>query len=158
MYCPSCGVSVVQPLSFCNHCGAQLGAPKSEDLAKESNVPSDLVWAIVAVFVVGLGVIIGLMAVMKNQLNFNPGLILFFTLLSFLLMISVESVFVWLLLRSQKRPGTAELPSANQQATKELGEGSPLFLTQPRDSVTDATTRTFEPVPRERQTKSNKRI
>ncbi len=78
MYCSSCGVAVAQGLSYCNQCGAKLGGAKGYVVSKVTKAQLEsLVWAIVAVFVVGLGSIMGLMAIMKEQFNANLGIALF---------------------------------------------------------------------------------
>ena len=53
--------------------------------------PESLVWAIVAVSVGGLAILIGLVAVMKEA-NLGVNLIIAFTLLSFLILIGVALV------------------------------------------------------------------
>jgi len=74
-------------------------------------LPESLIWAIVAVFVVGMGTIIGLMAMLKQLLDLGQGIVIAFGLLGFALMIAVESVFIYLLL------------SRRRTAAKEVGEG-----------------------------------
>src|SRR5882672_6571378 len=99
MYCSTCGGAVAPGLSYCNHCGARLGGPGADAEHKPAELfPDSLVWAIVSVFVVGLGGTIGLMAVMKDARTFNPGLIIGLSLLSFVAMLAVEAVLVYLLL------------------------------------------------------------
>src|SRR5215472_13624309 len=94
MYCSSCGSAVKESLSYCNRCGARLYEERGESIAHTRDIaPESLVWAIIAVLVFGLGLIIGLMAVMKNEVHFNDGVILGFTLLSFLLMVIIEGIF-----------------------------------------------------------------
>ena len=110
--------------------------------------PDSLVWAIVSVFVVGLGCVIGLMAVMKNY-GLNDGLVIAFSLLIFLLMLVVESVFIWLLLSRKKE--VREAGRLNEQMTKELGAAQVRALPEPAASVTEQTTRAFEPVYSERR-------
>jgi len=110
----------------------------------------------VSVFVVGLGAIIGLMAVMKEVLNFHEGLIIFFTLLSFLLMLAVEGVFIWLVLgkpklvhhyesRQRGAQEVGETERLKEQAAKELGAAPARVLPEPVPSVTEHTTHAFEP-------------
>lgn len=158
MYCSSCGSAVTPGLSYCNRCGAELNAnpaTKESGGTKGSDLPESLVWAIVAVSVGGLGVLIGLMAVMKNELHFANGLIALFSLLSFVLLLAAESIFIWLLLSSQRRAReneAADTPQLKGTATKELGEPQGRMLAEPAMSVTEHTTRTLEPVYRERKT------
>jgi hypothetical protein len=88
----------------------------------------------------------GLMATMKAVLAFNPGLINAFTLLSFLLMLVLEGVFIWMLLG--RRRGAQEVGDAERlrdQAAKELGAAHGRALPEPVPSVTEHTTRAFEP-------------
>ena len=131
-----------------------MSGAKGDDAAKPAELfPDSLIWAIVTVFVVGLGSIIGMMAVMKNY-NFNDGMIGICTLISFALMIVVEAVFVWLLL-SRKREMKESLAAARPhgQATKELDAAHARALPEHAPSVTEHTTRTFDPVYNERKSK-----
>ncbi|MDQ2975815.1 MAG: zinc ribbon domain-containing protein [Acidobacteriota bacterium] len=155
MYCSTCGKPVTVGLSYCNHCGARLTGSKSNGAAPAELFPESLVWAIVSVFVVGLGGTIGLMAVMKDAGTFNPGMILALTFLSFAVMLAVEGVLIWLLLGrrksekvSAKQEATAQVEGA---ATRELGAAEGRALPEPVASVTDHTTRTLKPVYRERK-------
>ena len=155
MYCSSCGVAVAQGLSYCNYCGAELNGKKGDSVIKSSEVrPESLVGAMVVVFVFGLAAITVLMGVMKAVLNLDVGQILAFTLLSFLIMLSLEGVFIRLLLRrkrSTEEAGHAVLLKG--QATKELDAAQARVLTEPVPSVTEHTTRAFEPVYNERTSK-----
>ncbi|MGH9874213.1 MAG: hypothetical protein ACRD9S_17315 [Pyrinomonadaceae bacterium] len=113
-----------------------------------------LVWAIVAVSVGGLALVIGLMAVMKSELHFDNQLILLVSLLSFLLLLSADMVFIWLLLSTVRRSRNREqdtdaVTQIKASTTKELGEARERFLKEPALSVTEETTRTLEPVHRE---------
>ena len=147
MYCPVCGSGVKPTLSYCNHCGAKLKGTKGDGITRPAEVsPESLVLGIIAVFVFGLGAIIGLMAVMKGVFASEPGLINFFTLLSFLLMLVIEGVFIWMLLG--RRRGTQAEGGAEQlrdQVAKELGAAREQELPEPAPSVSEHTTRNLEP-------------
>src|ERR1044072_3055849 len=128
MYCSTCRKSVTPGLSYCNHCGAKLSGAKSDDITK------NLLFFMTAVFVFGLVAIIFLMMALKMVFGpENLHLILSFTLLSFLIMLAVEGVFVWMLLSRKKT-----------QTAKELGETKARILPEPAVSVTEHTTRTLE--------------
>jgi hypothetical protein len=154
MYCPACGVSVAQGLSYCNYCGAKLNGIKGDSLIKSSEVkPELLVYAMVMVFVFGLAAITVLMGVMKAVLDLNVGQILAFTLLSFLIMLALEGVFMRLLLRRKRGPAAAgDTVLLQGQATRELDAAQARGLPEPVPSVTEHTTRTLEPVYNERTT------
>jgi len=149
MYCSSCGAAIGQGLSYCKNCGAKLpGAiPNSSELFSES-----LVWAIVSVFIVGLGSIIGLAALMKKLLDSGSDVINGVILLGFLLMIAIEAVFIWLLLRQKsviKKATEIEQPT---ETAKELYEPPARVLTEAAiPSVREHTTRSFEPIYAERK-------
>ena len=155
MYCSSCGVAVAHGLSYCNYCGAKVSGAKGDDVSESSEVrPEFLVAAMVAVFVFGLVAIMMLMGMMKAVLNLNVGQILAFTLLSFLIMLSLEGVFIRLLLRRKRGPEEAgDAVLLKGQATKELDAAQARALPEPAPSVTEHTTRAFEPVYNERTSK-----
>jgi hypothetical protein len=148
MYCSTCGVAVAETLSYCNHCGARIISPNSDKLAISRPVrPEPLIAAMVATFVVGLIAITALLGVMKSVLGLESGQILGFAMLSFFIMIFLEGVFLFLLFRrnrdAEERRG-AELLAGN--TTRELGVPQVQALREPLSSVTDETTRTFEPI------------
>ena len=152
MYCSSCGSAVPQNLSYCNHCGAKVSGAKADDIAQPSeSFPESLVWAIVSVTVGGLGVIMILLAVMKEV--FSKELIAAFMLLSFLLLFAAESVFIWLLLRRKRDAKEIDdTARRKEQATKDLSAAQAQAFPEPGVSVSEHTTRTLEPAYSERKT------
>lgn len=154
MYCSSCGSSVSPGLSYCNSCGAKLNTAKDRDSNQPVfATPDSLVWAIVAVTIAGLGIVIGLMAVMKKELYFNDGITLAFALLALLLVVTADATFIWHLWRRNK--GTQELDSTAQireLITRELNAAQARALAEPAPTVTEHTTRSIDPVYSERRT------
>ena len=155
MYCSSCGVAVAQGLSYCNYCGAKLNGVKGDTRIKSSEAkPEMLVSAMVVVFVFGLGAITVLMGVMKAVLGLNVAQILAFTLLSFLIMLLIEGVCLRLLFRRKHGPEEAgDTALLKGQATRELDAAQARALPESMPSVTEHTTRAFEPVYHERTSK-----
>ena len=154
MYCSSCGSAVAAGLSYCNHCGANLRGTKADAVsftrvARAS--PDSVIWAIVGVFVVGLGSIMGLMAILK-EFNAHIGEVMVFSLAVFLLMLVVESVFISLLF-SRKSEGkeVGESQRLKEETTKELEAAQPRVIAEPLSSVTEHTTRAFEPIYRQKK-------
>ena len=154
MYCSSCGVALKQGLSYCNYCGAKLTGEKGDNAIKSSEVkPESLVWGMVAVLVFGFVAILFLMMAMK-MVGLNVGQILAFTILSFLIMLLVEGVFIWQLLRRKRgAEETGDTALSKEQATKELDVAQARVLLEPMPSVTEHTTRSFEPIYSERKSK-----
>ncbi|HXM35034.1 MAG TPA: zinc ribbon domain-containing protein, partial [Pyrinomonadaceae bacterium] len=155
--CSSCGAAVPKDLSYCNHCGARLNGANVEDASKPAELfPEALVWAIVSVFVVGIGSVIGLIAVMKNY-RLNDGLVLAFASLILVMMLAIEGVFIGLLLSRKKGNEQMRDPERldgrrQQQTTNELEAAKPRALPEPVASVTEHTTRAFEPIYRDQKT------
>jgi hypothetical protein len=131
-----------------------VGGGKGEHLSKPAELsPESLLWAIVSVFIVGLGAIIALTALMKAGDGIDP-IILAVVMLSFLLMLVVEGVFIRLLLKRQRGVRKmADAEPSEEQAIKELGGAQARLLQEPAPSVTEHTTRAFEPIYSERKTK-----
>jgi hypothetical protein len=107
--------------------------------------PEFLLTVMSAVFVFGLGAIILLLMALKMVFPepHNIGLIIFFSLLSFLMLLGVESVFILMLLRRKKN---------HREAAKELDEAKAGVLPAPVFSVTEHTTRSLETADSDRQT------
>lgn len=154
MYCSSCGAAMARGLSYCNHCGAKLMGQGGDDAVKSSEVkPESLIWGMVAVLVFGFVAIMFLMMAMK-MVGLNVGQILAFTILGFLIMLVLEGVFIWQLLSRKRGPQeTADTLLSKEQTTKELYEAQARALPEPMPSVTEHTTRTFEPIYSERKAK-----
>jgi uncharacterized paraquat-inducible protein A len=145
MYCSSCGAAVTSSLSYCNRCGTELKAKQHSPMNLSEVSLQSIVWAIASVTIVGLGIVIGMMAVMKEVLHFHDGLIIAFSLLSFLSFLGVDFVFIWVLLRS--RAGAKETNGASQDkhvTRRGLDEAQARALPEPALSVTEHTTRTLE--------------
>lgn len=149
MYCSSCGVAVPQGLSYCNYCGAKLN--RDESVSKPEVRAESLIFGMLAVFVFGLIAISILMGVMKNVLGLPVEHVLGFALLPFLIMLLLEGVFIRLLLRNvgAKQSRNASLPK--DRGTNELDSAKAAMLPEAMASVTEHTTRAFEPVYRERK-------
>jgi len=145
-------VAVAQGLSYCNYCGAKLNGVPGDDVINSSEVKAEmLVAAMVFVFVLGLGAITLLLGVMKAVLHLEVGLILAFTSLCFLMMLSIEGVLVRLLFRRRQGAGeTVDRELLKEPARGELNGAQPPVLSEPAPSVTEHTTRALEPVYNER--------
>jgi len=130
-----------------------LNGVKDETRIKSSEAkPEMLVAAMVFVFVFGLVAITLLTGVMKGVLNLDVGQILPFTLLSFLIMLSIEGVCLRLLLRRKRDPEEpGDTVRLKGQATKGLDAAQARALPDPVPSVTEHTTRAFEPIQSQRK-------
>ena len=156
MYCPSCGTELTTELSYCNRCGANLRA-----VSKQSGAPpAKLVgaaWAIsMAVALVtlgGFGMIFGLvMALITRGINVSTGG-MFWISFSLLVILAID----WLLVRQLSRVlDMPQLSADTTQPRKSVVTETPMQQIgaprEPVSSVTEHTTRAFEPIHRERET------
>lgn len=146
MYCSSCGTVVPPSAKYCNRCGVERKSsdPAAARLQKAS--PGILVAAIAFITIFGLAATALLMVVM-NGLDFNKGIIIGFTALTFLMILLADGAFIRLLLRSGKRDKTGETqPPARGLTTSDLGVPKAIVVGEPPFGVTERTTRTLEPV------------
>ena len=76
-----------------------------------------------------------------------------FLVLSFLIVLTTEIVFIWLLVRSKTNSrGAPDLRQLKGPAQRELDTGQAHMLSNPTVSVTEHTTHTLEPIQSRRKT------
>jgi hypothetical protein len=151
MYCPTCGKALSQKLKYCNHCGALLGTAneKAENEAAEKRLDdylTDLFW----VTVVGLGLILGGMAMIKKALGLSEAITIGYMILSstaFLIMFALHLKEILRLITGSKKLRDAF--QAEQLDTNELGPAHEQASLQAAPSVTENTTRSLEQVSKE---------
>ena len=155
MFCPSCGTAMTEGLSYCNRCGANLSISKAGDANPLPERPAEpivwAVWALVAVTIALAGIMLGSMSVMK-QVGLPQAFIFVFVGLLFLILLAVDTVLTWQLFRLTGRAreprGVAPLVKLD---TNDFGPKREQALLEPRMSVTENTTRNFEPIYEERK-------
>ena len=148
MYCSACGVAVNQGLTYCKNCGAKV--PREDERQPTQPKPESILAMMVATFVMGLLAICALITVLKAvQFEFGP--LMAVTMLSFLIMLALEGVFIRLLFRKRQRAEDKDAKLVSAQPTTKQLEAQSQFPLQPVDSVTEHTTRAFDPVFSERK-------
>jgi hypothetical protein len=117
--------------------------------------PELLLSAMVALFILGLLAIGVLVGVMK-RVDFDVPFISIITIFSLLLLVMIESMLAWMLLRGKKSENkVSNINQLNEQNTKEMygaptrGLSEPTF--QPVSTVTEHTTRSLDYVPKSNQ-------
>jgi len=163
MYCPSCGTELTQEMSYCNRCGASLKAIENQPAAPVQRVnATGAAWAIsIAVAIItfgGFGMIFSLIRTIVSRgqsLNEEAVMLTIAALMAilivdFLLIRQLPRLFNLLPAKSEK-----EESQKSWRGRQELsGKPAPQIVAprEPGSSVTEHTTRTFEPVYRERNT------
>ena len=144
MYCERCGKQIDDTLNFCNSCGAQL---KKDDESGKSII-SSLTNALISVVVVGLGVLVGLVAILLDKVE-KVDAIFTFAVVYLLIIFAIS----FLIMRQISRLINADLESKKIQLearqTVQLPPRSTNQLEEFREpaSVTDHTTRTLKNIP-----------
>lgn len=141
MYCHSCGIALTQQMKFCNRCGALLIKPETDLKRTEKRLDSyleGLFW----VTVFGLGIIFGGLIVLK-KVDFEKWVLVTYLCLSSTAFLINFGINLW---GALKLMSSKEIP-APESNTRELESGTPMLLTPTQTpSVTENTTRSFEPV------------
>ncbi len=163
MYCSTCGGALTKGLSYCNHCGAKLN--RDDSAAKSSELrPNLLVTWMVATFIFGMAVITMLLGMLRVVVGLKVEQVLLLSLFPFVLLVVLEAILITLLFRSTRaRDESGSTLSGNAafsgnsvlsegQVTNELAAAQRHVLSEPVSSVTDHTTRTFEPTYTDRRT------
>lgn len=154
MYCSTCGVAVAQGLTFCNYCGARLATREAAATESQPVRPQLLISAMAGLFVLGMPGITFLIFMLDAALHLHAGAITAFAWFSLLLLTALEGIFAVLLFRRTSRKEEAR--SSEQfkgPVTKELEAMHARGLAEPLASVTEHTTRSFEPVYNEHDSK-----
>jgi hypothetical protein len=152
VYCQSCGTASTPGLSYCNRCGANLSTGKAHGAIKPPESPvNSLMDSTFWVTVFGLGVIVGGVAGMK-ALELREVFIIAYMILSTVAFLGIYGMHVWQFIRltsgAKKSGGTI---GVNEADTKELGPAQARMLSEPMPSVTEHTTRAFDPIYSERK-------
>ncbi|HEX8175903.1 MAG TPA: hypothetical protein VF543_12355 [Pyrinomonadaceae bacterium] len=160
MYCPSCGLQQTQELRYCPRCGANLAPAKQEE-------PPSLIgpiWAVslatTLVTLAGLAaVFIFAMVLVTKGIQLNGSLLVIISFFMLIVLV-IGSLLVRQLSRllSLHHKTGAQNPVKAQPGRSELGgKEAPRLeaMSEPPISITESTTRTFESVPADRQTKQN---
>lgn len=146
MYCSSCGIAVAEGLSYCNYCGAKLNLKEDNDSKLPNVKPELLVSASAGLFIFGLIAIIMMMGMMKQVMGLEVESVLVISLLPFLLLLFLEGMFIRLLFRGRRGKDVTTSTLSRGQSTKELDAARMRPLPEPVSSVTEHTTRAFEPI------------
>lgn len=145
MYCHACGTALTQPTTkYCNRCGVQLVPTRKEKTGekRQDEYLEGLFW----ITVFGLGFIVG-GAVLLKKVAFSDLVILIYAVISSTLFLINFGLNLWGAVRLMRSPKETKLPVQPGPETAELNPGRPEVFLTPAHSVTENTTRSFEPVP-----------
>ncbi|HEU4508530.1 MAG TPA: zinc ribbon domain-containing protein [Pyrinomonadaceae bacterium] len=147
MYCQTCGSALTHGIKFCNRCGTQLVAAgeKSVDKTAHEKRLDDYLDGVFWISVFGLAFVIGGSVILKKS-DFSNVVIILYAVLSttiFLINFGLNLSRALSIMRSVKEDKLAMPPA---QDTRELPPPRMEPVMRPAASVTENTTRSFEPV------------
>ena len=162
MYCPTCGTQLTQELAYCPRCGANLAPMERAQRVSPARL-TGATWALsLATTVVtlgGLGMVFAFVAfALSRGLVLPKGIValMFFFLSVVVVIASLLIAQLSQVISLAKEAADETPPERKRKSTPKLDAAAPAQLDAPREpfaSVTEHTTRTFEPVPRERHTR-----
>ncbi len=153
MFCPNCGTTVNKKLKYCNACGERLS--KAAEIDKDGTpgkMLDNILTGIVLVVIFGLGIMVGLVAVLlANNLQIEPVIIIVLAYLAAIFGIC------YTLVRQVPKLIDARLKTLNQpdepadgRTLRPVSVGQLEEFREPAMSVTDRTTKTLEEAPLKR--------
>ena len=148
MYCHACGIALAQPTKYCNRCGVQL-LPTEDGLKAQAALEKRLDSYLDGVFwitVFGLAFIVG-GSVLLKKVGFSDIVILTYAVLSSTVFLINFVLNLWNSVRLLRvgKERKVSIQHAGPE-TAELNPARPEMFLTPAGSVTENTTRSFQPV------------
>lgn len=152
MYCPTCGNSIADGLKFCNSCGLRLVREEEGKDGAPEKMLSDLLRSLFFIVVFGLGILVGLVAVLLNH-DVKTEVVMMVVITYLLAVFGIGFMLARQVpklidarLKAWNKPSNAIItPQFERGTTAQLEE-----YRQPASSVTDNTTRTLDEMPLKR--------
>lgn len=152
MYCPSCGTEVTRELNYCNRCGANLSltANVSEQPVRIVST-SGPIWAMAMMVVFGLGIMFASITDLARR-DVHPAALTGIVLGVIALLFGVVSLFLkyWSSMNGGAQPVERPVKRNKGIASEQRQAQLPPSRMEPVPSVTENTTRTFDPIERGR--------
>lgn len=154
MYCPSCGSTLSRQVKYCTNCGAELN---NQEIKKAYERFDEYLFKLFWEVVIGLGVILGgafLASILAEKLHFSRWMAIAYLILSSTAFLFVFGLSLWQtlrLVRIMKKADGDTLPAARD--THKILPAENLTPGELAPSVTENTTRSLEPIPKEQAAK-----
>ncbi len=146
MYCHACGIALTQPTTkYCNRCGVQLVTTGTAGTDKTEKRLDEYLDGLFWVTVFGLAFIVG-GAILLKKVQFSDVVILVYAVLSSTVFLINFGLNLWNAVSLMHASSERRRAMQQGQATSELNPAKPEMFLTPANSVTENTTRSFEPV------------
>ena len=144
MYCQNCGSAINPQTKYCVRCGTNLVPAEQKSLDRTEKRIDEYLDGVFWVTVFGLGFIIGGTVLLKN-VNFSNTVLLIYVVLSSTLFLINFGLNLWRAIGLMRSAKESKLTMQPAHETRELPPPlEPVMM--PKGSVTENTTRSFEPV------------
>ena len=150
MYCQTCGSALAHQTKYCNRCGTQLvpAGEKSPEKTPAEKRLDEYLDGLFWISVFGLGFIIG-GAVLLKKVNFSDLVVIGYFILSTVIFLINFGFSLWGALSIMRSSKEGKLTMQPGHDTRELPPPTVAPVMMPATSVTENTTRSFEPVYKE---------
>lgn len=145
MYCQSCGILIAQSMRFCNRCGTSVATQDAADIKRSEKRLDDYLDGLFWITVFGVAITAGGMLVLKKA-NLGDSFLLAFMILSSTAFFVNFAISLWMVLSIIKSSKDKKSIGTVNADTSELAPMNAPPALQPATSVTENTTRSFEPV------------
>ncbi len=147
MYCQTCGSVLAHNTKYCNRCGTQLvlAGDRSPDKTPAEKRLDEYLDGLFWISVFGLGFIIG-GTVLLTKTGVRDLIVLGYTILSTIVFLINFGFSLWGSLSIMRSSKDGKLTMQPGHDTRELGPAKIEPLPIPVTSVTENTTRSFEPI------------
>jgi len=147
MYCPTCGIDSVEGLKYCKRCGANFTSALSASPSKKFPLALTISFLIIigSIFIAGLALPMAASHDLMSS-GFTTGQLMYIFMADISVMLVVVFLLTWLFLRLIKlHQQTSAVASAPKMATSDFAPPQIVGPPQSIGSVTENTTRSFEP-------------
>lgn len=152
MYCSSCGNEVTKELNYCNRCGANLNpATNISEQPVRAIHRGGTVWALAIMVIISLGIVFGSVTDLARK-GIHPAALTWIVLGGLAMIFGIVSLFLrhWSNLSGASQQTERPAPRKKTTTTEPHPAQLPPTRIEPAPSVTENTTRTFDPVERRR--------
>lgn len=148
MFCPACGSELARPTRFCIRCGARLQLSEKTEVTPLEKRFDEYLDGLFWTAFFGLSFMIGGAAIFSEILDLSRGFIIGYLILCSLAFLIIFGLSLWqtlLMARAIYKPADQTL-TASRDTDRTLPSAS-ATPAEAVSSVTEATTRNFDPVP-----------
>ena len=145
MYCQSCGTAIGQAMRFCNRCGNSVLASDPAERKRSEKRLDDYLDGLFWITAIGVALTAGGLWIMKKAELSEHFLVIFLVLSSTAFLINF-AFSLWMAVGIARSSKSFKTLTPTNVDTHELEQTQAAAMLEPGASVTENTTRSFEPV------------